>query len=267
MFIPAVFMFSSVGLLLPSAGNTSSVRESKNISEVPLERSVQPLTLYPYRFSGQSFITFWFDDAWESQYSVAYALLSQYHFRGALSVPTSFVRYPKYMDWYQIRELQNQGWEISSHTVNHDCGYSSFTKEKIEQEFKNSRQSLIGEGVAHNQFVSPCGIITPDIIALSKKYYKSLRTTDAELNYLPLKDNYYIHSFTIRSSTSLTEIQNWINNAQASPSWLILLFHEFDNSGSEYSLTPKQFHEIIKLVNKSSLQVAIPEEIMQLKYE
>jgi peptidoglycan/xylan/chitin deacetylase (PgdA/CDA1 family) len=63
-----------------------------------------------------------FDDATASQYSIVAPLLKQYGFGGTFFVcefPPNFSDSSKYMNWRQMKELNDMGFEIANHTQNH----------------------------------------------------------------------------------------------------------------------------------------------------
>lgn len=62
-----------------------------------------------------------FDDAYESVYSSAYPLLKEYDWPFSVFVSTEAIDqgYGGYMNWDQLREVQNYGAEIGGHSVSH----------------------------------------------------------------------------------------------------------------------------------------------------
>jgi peptidoglycan/xylan/chitin deacetylase (PgdA/CDA1 family) len=63
-----------------------------------------------------------FDDATASQYSIVAPLLKQYGFGATFFIcefPPNFRDSSKYMNWRQIKELNDMGFEIANHTKDH----------------------------------------------------------------------------------------------------------------------------------------------------
>src|SRR3989344_983554 len=50
-----------------------------------------------YTWDGRGIITFWFDDAWTSQYIVAFPVMKSAGLPGALAVPTNAIGWDEYM--------------------------------------------------------------------------------------------------------------------------------------------------------------------------
>lgn len=237
---------------------------SKQLTSQQLQFVVNKPEIPKLNWQGGALITFWFDDAWLSQYYTAAPILDKYHYVAAISVPTSYAAYDNYVDWFKLRQLQSQGWEITSHSVSHDCNYFNYPTEKLEDEFKKSRQVLIYEGLRHDHYISPCGVVTENIKGLAQKYYKSMRIADADTNPLPLKDKYSIKAVAVGSKTTLDEVERWIRRAKEEKSWLILLFHQVDTGETKYEISPEMFEKIVILVNHYSLSVVLPSQALQV---
>lgn len=76
-----------------------------------------------------------FDDATLSQYSIVAPLLKQYGFTATFFVcefPSNF-KESLYMNWQQIKELDNMGFEIGNHTRNH-AHVNKLSKDKFIEE-------------------------------------------------------------------------------------------------------------------------------------
>ncbi len=67
-------------------------------------------------------VVFTFDDATASQYSIVAPLLKEYGFGATFFIcefPPNFKDSSKYMNWRQIKELDNMGFEVANHTRTH----------------------------------------------------------------------------------------------------------------------------------------------------
>lgn len=81
------------------------------------------------------------DDGWISTYKIAYPVLKKYHFVATLFVYTDFMEGGKAMDWEQINELAENGFEIQNHTRTHR-DMAALTK---DEDFKAYFNAIIGE--------------------------------------------------------------------------------------------------------------------------
>jgi len=74
-----------------------------------------------------------FDDATASQYSIVAPLLKKFGFGATFFIcefPPNFADTSKYMNWRQIRELDQMGFEIANHTRNHPA-IAKLSEDKI----------------------------------------------------------------------------------------------------------------------------------------
>lgn len=209
-------------------------------------------------------ITLWFDDAWKSQYTTAYPILEKYNLVGSLAVPTKLIGYDAYMNWPQVKYLQHKGWEINSHTRTHNCAANNLTLEQVEEELRGAQKDLDELGLFSESFVTPCGADSPIISEVAKKYYLSLRTSEAGLNDIPVKNPYRIKAYPIYSYTPIDEVKTWIDQARDNHSWLILMFHQVDEEAAQYTVNPVTFEKIIETVSKSKLPVVLPTQVLHL---
>jgi peptidoglycan/xylan/chitin deacetylase (PgdA/CDA1 family) len=73
-----------------------------------------------------------FDDGYRSLHQYALPILARYHFRATVFAIAGYVGRPnlwdvkfflprfQHLDWMELRELMAAGWEIGSHSLNHD---------------------------------------------------------------------------------------------------------------------------------------------------
>lgn len=94
-----------------------------------------------------------FDDAFDGVYRNAFPLLRRFGFTACLFVVTGYVgkenqwdygwgkNKRRHLDWEQIREMADAGFEIGSHTVNHP-DLTRIPRKFVEYELKASKQML-----------------------------------------------------------------------------------------------------------------------------
>jgi len=216
-------------------------------------------------WSGTGLVTLWFDDAWISQYQVAAPLLKQKGLTGAVAVPTKLMGYEAYMTWGQLKRLRHfYNWEVTAHSRTHNCESQEFTQETLQNEVVGSSNDLLAQGYLVNTYVVPCGKTTEEMAKLVKDNFAAMRIADNGLNPLPLTDSYQILANTIHDGVELKEVKEWLNEANTDKKWLILMFHQIDESGDEYSLSPQKFKDIVELVIESQLPVVLPSQVFEI---
>ena len=97
-----------------------------------------------------------FDDAKKSIFLNATAIMNNYSFTATLGVITNLVGSDStFMNWSDIQNLSNQGWEIASHSTNH-VSTSHLSPTEMNRTFRESKQAIIG-----NLSVTPLAFIYP----------------------------------------------------------------------------------------------------------
>ena len=205
-------------------------------------------------------VSFTFDDGLQSTYTQAAPTLAAYGLTGTDYVITGCVGMTTtpntcranndraYMTWAQVQALQNTyGWEIGSHTVDHDCLASSaaqdpgdcqkntLTTAQVDAELANSKSALAAEGINATDFAPPYGDYNNNVMAQIAKYYASMRqfkNAADNANVWPYSD-YYLQDVTVQEGTTpVSTIESDINNAIANNKWLVLTFHDIATSPS-----------------------------------
>jgi len=94
-----------------------------------------------------------FDDGYSSLHQYALPILARYHFRATVFVVTGYVGRPNlwdvkfflprfhHLDWGELRELMAAGWEIGSHSLNHDY-LPSLADDELRHDLAASRKIL-----------------------------------------------------------------------------------------------------------------------------
>lgn len=217
-----------------------------------------------FHWKNTGLVTFWLDDAWLSQYTVAFPILENQDYTASIAVPTRLIGSDAYLSWPQVKRLQFKGWEISSHSRNHSCSGDKMQPKEAESEIIGAKSDLAAEGITASTYVTPCGVDSPAINEIIKKNYLALRTSSEGLNSLPLKNPYNINTLAIDNTTTIDEINSWIQQAKDSHSWLILLFHQISDENSQFSITPGQFTKVVTAVKQSGLPVVLPSQVLEM---
>lgn len=95
-------------------------------------------------------VVFTFDDATASQYSFVAPLLREYGFGATFFVcefPPNFSDTSRYMNWRQIKELDEMGFEIANHTKNHP-NLPALSIDKVEYQLKYIDDKCDSMGIA-----------------------------------------------------------------------------------------------------------------------
>jgi len=270
------FTFADV----PDAGSEPSEEVSGQLNK-QCDTYKGPVTtlpaIPPFTWKHTGLITLWFDDGWVTEYTNAFPLMEKYGMKGAVAIAIKFVCYPAFMTWDQLRTLQEKGWETTAHSVHHSCDLGYYTTQTIKDELLGSQKTIQEHGLRADQFVMPCGFSRaqianmfanqyPPIVETAKQYFSSYRTTTSEReNILPLPDPYNLKAFQILVSTTDKEIQDKINQAVKDKTWLILVFHQVDDTKRQFSFPPDKFEKILEMIKASGLPVVLPSQALSIK--
>ena len=230
-------------------------------SETP--KFYPPIKPVEFTWNRGGLVTFWFDDATETQFTNAFPLLEKAGYTATVAVPTNAVCKKRFMTWNQLRYLQSKGWEISSHTKSHICDLAKYDQDTTTIEFKQSKEILESQGLHVEQFVMPCGYYRPFLFSMAMNYYKSYRSSRAGLNSLPVEKTSDLHTYTVTSATTGEEVEKWVESAKRHNAWLIIVFHQLDAKHETYSAPPALLSNIISIVKKSGLQVVLPSQALE----
>jgi len=137
--------------------------------------------------------------------------------------------------------------------------------EHIEQELVESKRALLREGLMFDNYVTPCGKVSDELVRLVKKHYKSLRLIGHNLNVLPVRDPYTMEVIGVDLETPLIEIEWWMGEAKRKNMWLILMFHQVEDKENLYGNDIKTMNEILNAVERLDLKVVLPAEVLSIK--
>jgi len=195
--------------------------------------------------TGNPKVSFTFDDGFLSTFENALPILSSRNIPATAYITTSWIdsgttgdNFPA-LNWDQVTALQNQyGWEIGSHTVTHPQ-LNTLPIEQVDQELTQSKDELAQHGINATSFASPYGEVSDEVVAESLKTYHSHRGFTDRFDS---RDNSYNNSNTtiqsIEESTSIVDVQSWVDQALASGQWLILVLHNVaENYDPNYQWT------------------------------
>ncbi len=214
------------------------------------------------------YITFTFDDGYEDIFTNALPIFKKHNISATSYTITGLVgkefENQKLMNWSQIRELQKNGFEIGSHTINHS-DLTELDSSSITKELKSSKETLIEQGFNVTSLSIPYGKYNNEIEEIAKKYYSSVRPSIWGFNSISNIDRYKLKSIWIVNSTSIEEIKGWVDEAKANNYWLIFMLHLVrEDKNSKYSISPKDLEETISYIKSKNIEIKTISEVMDL---
>lgn len=127
-----------------------------------------------------------FDDGVKGQIDYAKPILDKYGFPATFSVICNNVTQSGYMNWDDIRQLEEAGHDIASHTMSHD-NLEDIPLEQARVEISESKRCIISNGIKDVKiFTYPKngGSENPKIIEEVSNNYEIARTGTEPLTFL-----------------------------------------------------------------------------------
>lgn len=120
-------------------------------------------------FNRQS-VVITFDDGYEDNYTKAFPTLKKYDFPATIFMVSDFVSTPGYVTWEQLKEMQDAGVAIGSHTRRHLYLPDVHNPSQLKDEIFNSKTALessLGREIKY--FSYPSGGYTEEIKEMVKQ--------------------------------------------------------------------------------------------------
>lgn len=133
-----------------------------------------------------------FDDGYEDNYINMMPMVQAMGMKATMFMATNYIGKEGYVSWQQLKEMQNSGIEIGSHTANH-LPLDEVAVDKLDNEIKLSKLLMEWNGMKTIYFFSyPNGVYTDKSIqCLKDNDYLAAVTGDAGYNR-PNTDNFLL---------------------------------------------------------------------------
>ena len=122
----------------------------QNAAAQPYKVTAQLFEQHLEALSGHDDVFFTFDDGGSSFVSTAAPLLEKYGRRGVFFIATDYLDTPGFLTTKQVKELNDRGHKIGTHTHTHPENLSRLDEQTIEQEWDTSiniLKAIIGEPI------------------------------------------------------------------------------------------------------------------------
>jgi len=188
------------------------------------------LSTFKYQGFKRPLVSITDDDGFTNFYTNGVPVLQKYKLPATAYIISSYLDQPLYMTSAQVKSLYGDNVEVGSHSVDHP-DLTTLTATQQDTELKNSQatlQKLLGMNV--KDYAAPYGAFNTQVTTDAAKYYQTYRTTltgyNGKNNFNAM--NLYVQNVT--SSTTTADVQGWLQEAAATNTWLILVYHEVSTS-------------------------------------
>ncbi len=210
-------------------------------------------------------LTLTFDDGLKSQYEIAFKEMKDYKIRGTLFLLANWqglFEGRELMSFDNAKEMQNNGWEIGSHTLDH-ISLTILSDEEMKEELKKSREILENEGFEIKTIAFPFGSYNKKVIEETKKDYLASRPMKDGFNSIENPDFYKLKSKWIMKKHSSEEICSWIKKANENGLWLILDFHNIGEEQTPWDFSERKFKEVLECIKNEGIEVKTIKEVLE----
>ncbi len=270
IFIPIVLTInqwtSVFGLHFSVSSLLHKSNDSRNATPLPAMQTraidANNPSIKPFQ---QPLVTVTFDDGWESVYTQAAPLLQKYGIPTTQYVLSGEEANKGYMTFDQIKALQQAGHDIGCHTQTHP-DLTTLNATDLASQLTGCKSVLESKlGIPINDFASPYGSANPTTIAAIQKVFRSQRNTngdittnqadDQDINTAANFNRYNIVAVTIRNDTTEAEINTAIDYTVKHNGWLVLTYHDIDNTNSTFTLDSKSLDMQLAAISKAPVRI------------
>ncbi len=212
------------------------------------------ITSYQPTGFNRGLVSLTFDDAHEDNVNTALPILTQYGFKSTQCYATKFIE-GNSQAIANVRTFFNAGHEICSHTVSHPF-LTQLTTTQLTYELQYSQQyleSIIGQPVRN--FASPYGDYNASVNNIIDNYYQAHRSVDEGYNSKDNFNAYRLRVQNILNTTTVAEIQGWVNHAKATNTWLILVYHRVAANAGPFDTFTNDFAPQMQAIQDSGITV------------
>ena len=132
-----------------------------------------------------------FDDGRKSQFTYAKQILDKYGFKATFYIVCNYIENkPGYMNWDEVKQLYEDGYDIGSHGMNHKDP-TTLSNTELKFEIANSKKCLEDHGIDVTSFAYPFNKGSNDkkIVEVVSRYYDFGRTASDPLAFLHCDGN------------------------------------------------------------------------------
>jgi hypothetical protein len=179
-----------------------------------------------------------------------------------------------YMSTDQVLALQSAGHEIGNHTEHHcdlgvlqnnptgdlNCALPYTGTITVSSEVGNAQTTLLSSGFTNvNTFAYPYGGGAGDQVVegIVKNIGLTAASSTTSGYNTPTTNRYNLSVQSVVATTTIADIQGWIDYAAANKLWLILLFHQVENNPT---LLAKETYGTTTAILQSAVNYALTKQ-------
>ncbi|MBX4210484.1 polysaccharide deacetylase family protein, partial [Candidatus Parcubacteria bacterium] len=196
-----------------------------------------------------------FDDGYKSTYLNTFGVLQSAGYRATDYIITGNFGFTDYMTKDDVLTMYNAGDEIGAHTRTH-ADLASIPLSQAQDEIAGSKADLAAMGISATTFAYPFGSYNDSVVNIVRNAgFVGARSTNGGVNVRGGTNFYTLNRHGVVNTTTLSQVQGWVDDALANKTWAILVFHRVDSSNTLYSTTPAMFQSIVNYLKQKNVKV------------
>jgi peptidoglycan/xylan/chitin deacetylase (PgdA/CDA1 family) len=134
---------------------------------------------------GQKAVVLTFDDGWKNQITNAVPIMNKYDFKATFFIVCNYQDKEGRMSWDDVSALDKMGYDIQSHTMNHQ-DLTKLSAKDLDYEIGQSKQCLLDHGINSTALATPLntGWDNATVVNMTSKYYDTARSGNGEPMFL-----------------------------------------------------------------------------------
>jgi len=225
------------------------------------------------RLPAKGMVTFTFDDGYTNLYTDGKRVLDKYGYRGVVGIITGLVGGvwdgDNLMSWAQIKQVEKCGWDMASHSHSHASYLNTLDNDRLSRELGLSQELLIQHGILRGSrfLLYPYGGYNQTVISKAMQYYLGCRRVGRTFTAFPPTELYQMGCISIENTTTVAQVQAYIDTAKQYKEWIIFLFHKImtpANAATKY--TPADLELICDYINAQGVPVVTFSEVLDQLY-
>ena len=231
--------------------------ESVALRVVPVEGVMTRVWFDEFSFidkpEKETIVSMTFDDGFASNLDMA-KVMKEHNYIGTAFIIPEFLGKENYLDQAGVDTLASMGWEIGGHGKDNLIELKPVEVDTSLAEVDRYLKEKNYLGKEH--FAYPNGSYNQYVESLVSAYFTSARTIDGFSQPQAKVYPSHVNAITISSSTPVTTIIDWIDQAVKDKTWLILVWHDFNsNPVRDVEYLSKDFDTVLNHLSKNNIKV------------
>ncbi|UMZ75466.1 polysaccharide deacetylase family protein [Natranaerofaba carboxydovora] len=256
------FCLLMLGIIIFSACD-SQVKYSENVIKEGETKEVESKEVEDNKLLEGGGLIFTFDDGCSTDYEVVYPILKEKGLEAVTYISPIFIEdeMDGFMDWEQVKALDEAGWDIEDHTYSH-VNLEELTKEEINKEMQKINDIFEKKGLdTPKHHALPYGEYNETAKEVVLTYRDTVRTAENNLNSYPLEDDILdavdmgIHSEEV--------LKGFIDRAVLENKVLIFFTHDVQENPYDYGITTEKFESVLEYAIEKEINILTLSELMK----